>query len=200
MNNQNDREITLIKSNSTRALNAAVALEIKSDEDYSAAGELKLNLTKLNKMITAAKEKITKPLNEALKNAREMFSPAENSYKTANALVTRKMIDWDDLKEAEAEKEKAKIQSKVDSGYIKPETAEQKLEEVVEAPLGVKSNAGTVFSKKVKKVRIINEVLIPREYLVIDMVKLNQAMLREGKEVPGAEVYEERQLGGRLSQ
>lgn len=199
MTNQDNREITLIKSNSTRALNAAMALEIKSDEDYQAAGELKLNLTKLNKMITATKEKITKPISEALKNARELFSPAENSYKTANTLVTKKMIDWDDYKEKKAEEERAKIQAKVDSGYIKPETAEQKLEEVVEAPLGTKSNTGTVFAKKVKRVRITNEILIPREYLVIDMVKLNQAMLREGKEVPGAEIYEEKQLGGRLS-
>jgi hypothetical protein len=195
----NEQEIQTIKSNTTRALNAAMSLEIKSDEDYEKAGELKLNLTKLNKMITGAKEKITKPLNEALKNARELFSPAENSYKTANQLVTRKMIDWDDLREAEANLAKEKIAAKVESGYIKPETAEQKLEEIIEAPQTTISNAGTTYTSKVKKVKIINELLIPREYLIIDMVKLNRAMLKDGLEVAGAEVYEEKRIGGRTA-
>ena len=193
------KEVTLVKTQSTKALNAAMELEIKTDEDYQRAGELKLKLKQLGKLIKDGKERITKPLNEALANVREMFSPAEGSFKTASQLVDRKMLNYDEMKEAEAAKEREKITAKVESGYLKPETADKKLEAVEDAPKGTKNESGSVFVKKIKNVRITDESLIPREYLVIDMVKLRRAILTEGKQIPGAEMFEERTMGSRLS-
>ena len=193
------KALALVKAQTTKAFTAARDLVINNDEDYQAAGSLKLKVQQVGKIITEQEKKITKPLNEALAEVREMFSPAKQSYKMANELVVKKMIAYDDLKEAAAEEAKKKIASKVETGYIKPETAEVQLSQVQEAPGAVKNNVGTVFIKKVKNVRVINESLIPREYLVIDMVKLRRAILTEGKEVAGAEVFEEKQMGGRAA-
>ena len=82
---------------------------------------------------------------------------------------------------------------------MKPETAEAKLAEIEDGPGATKTDAGTTYMQKVKNVRVINPDLIPREYLVIDMVALRRAMLKEGKQVPGAEVFEEKRIGGRMS-
>ena len=196
---ENNKEVSVVKSNATRALKTVEELQINSDEDYRTAGEIKIKITSILKMAKSLEDKITKPLSEALKNTREMFNPAKTSCKIANELLIGKMIAYDDLKEERARLEKEKIAAKVESGYIKPETAERKIEEIVVAPQGTKSNNGSNIVRKIKRVRIINESLIPREYLVVDMVKLNQAMLREGKEVPGAETYEEKTMATRAN-
>lgn len=199
MNIKNEKEITIVKAKSTKALNEAVDLIIETDEDYQNAGNLKLRIKEISKTIEERKSSIIKPINEALAQIRSMFRPAEESCKTSDSIVTSKMIAYDDKKELEAKKKAESIESKVESGYIKPETAVKQLENIDNAPKGMKSVLGTVFIRKTKNVRIINESLIPREYLMIDMVKLRQAMLKDGKKVPGAEVFEEKNMGGRKS-
>lgn len=191
------KPITLVKSQATKALKAVMDIQITNDEQYNEAGAIRAKLKELGKMITERENKILKPALDVVSQIRELFSPAKGSYKTACQLLDRKMLNYDDLREAEAEKERQKIAAKVESGYLKPETGEQKLAAVVEAPKTVKSAAGTTFIKKIKKVEITDESLIPREYLVIDMVKLNQAMLKEGKQVPGARIIEDKTMGSR---
>jgi len=52
---------------------------------------------------------------------------------------------------------------------------------------------GKIVAKKIKKVRVIDESLIPRNYLVVDMVAVRRDVL-SGVIIPGAEIYEEESL------
>lgn len=58
----------------------------------------------------------------------------------------------------------------------------------------------------IKKVRITNESLIPRDYLTVDTTKLKAAAVKiydlksegvEVKQIPGVEVYTEESIGAR---
>lgn len=54
------------------------------------------------------------------------------------------------------------------------------------------NTAGGAFTTRmVKKVRITNPALLPREFLMPDDAKIQQAALRDGVVIPGVEVYEE---------
>ena len=54
-------------------------------------------------------------------------------------------------------------------------------------------DGGAFTTRMVKKVRITNPMLLPRQFLMPDEAKIQQALLREGLTIPGAEVYEEPQ-------
>lgn len=56
-------------------------------------------------MITSKKETITRPLNEALKNARAFFAPLEKEWGEAERIVKSKMIGWQNEQITKAAKE-----------------------------------------------------------------------------------------------
>jgi len=129
-------------------------------------------------------------LNEALRNARELFAPIEAQFASAEALVKGKLLDYKRKVDEEARQEEAAIAKKVEQGRLKIETAEKKMEQVERVETTTRGKVGEVQIRKIKKVRIIKEALIPREYLVIDMVLLRKDVLA-GKVVAGAELYED---------
>lgn len=194
---ETDKEIVVVKQQSSKALTAATDLVVATEEDYKVAGELRAKIKQVGKLIKEKKESVSRPLLDALNNFRDLFKPIEQSQKQAEELVDSKMLTFYKEQQCKREEEKLKIAQKVETGYIKPETAIKKMENLTEAPQAVKSEVGTTFVKKIPSMRIVDEKLIPDEYWVIDMVKLRQAVVRERKEVPGVEYYEEETMGGR---
>lgn len=185
-----DKELTVLKGQVTKLENLAVEITIATPEENVVATELKAKLKEIGKTLKDRKEEITKPLNEALKSARALFTPLEERYETAETIVGKKLIAYKQKIEAEARAEEAKIAARVEKGTLRIETAERKLESIEKVEKTIQTNHGQVQFRKIKKVRIINETLIPRNYLVVDMVAVRRDALA-GINIPGAEVYEE---------
>ena len=72
----------------------------------------------VTRMITSKKESITKPLNEALRNARAFFAPIEEQWAGAERIVKDKMVAYQNEQIARAAKEAIKVEKKVEK---KPE-------------------------------------------------------------------------------
>mgnify|MGYP001561248910 CR=1 FL=1 len=70
------------------------------------------------------------------------------------------------------------------------ETAERKLDEIQKTEKTVHTDHGSVQFRKIKKIRIVDENLIPDKYWVPDNVLIRKDLLA-GIPVNGCEVYEE---------
>ena len=184
------KDLAPLKSQISKLEKLANEVQITTQEENESALNLKSKLKEIGKEITTRKEAITKPLNEALKSARDLFRPLEDQFETAEKLVGRKLIDYKQKVEAENREKEAKIATRVEKGTMKMETAERKLDEIKGPEKTVDTDHGRVQFLKVKKIRITDENLIPRKYFVPDNVLIRKDALA-GIAIPGVEVYEE---------
>lgn len=206
------KELAPLKAQMTKLESQVNALVITNAEENIQAIELKAKLKSMGQTIKERKEEITKPLNAALKSARELFAPLETQFENAEGAVGKKLLDYKRKVDAEAraeeeriakklEEDRKKLEAEVEAGKITEEKAEAKLElkeqkaenkldslETVDKT--TRTAHGQVQFRKIKKVRITDEKLIPRNYLVVDMVAVRRDALA-GVQIPGAEVYEE---------
>lgn len=190
------KEVTVVKQQATKALGAAQTLTITSDKDMEGATDLLSKMKTVAKMIKAQKETITKPLMEALENARGLFKPIETNLAEGEALVKRKMLDYQRIVDEKAEADRLKLAQRVEKGTMKPETAVAKMEAIQEAPKAVQGKVGAIATRIVKKYRVTDESKLQREYLIPNMPAITEA-LKAGKVVLGAEVYEEKVIAAR---
>lgn len=65
-------------------------------------------------------------------------------------------------------------------------------------PRGVRTDTGSVTTRKEWKVEVIDEALVPREYLMVDAAKLRAAVKAGVREIPGCNVFEDEALTRRV--
>lgn len=188
----NDKELTVVKSQVSKLENQAAQVSITTPEENESAMNLKAKLKEIGKDLTARKEEITKPLNTALKSARELFAPMEIQLSNADKIIGAKLISYKQKVDAEARAKEAAIAKKVEEGKMKLETAEKKLEKIEETKVEktTRTDHGTVQFRKIKKVRVVEPGKVPGIYW-----QLNEVLIRKdallGVQIPGVEVYEE---------
>lgn len=185
------KEIIELKDQISELEKQANAVTITTPEENVLATDLKAKLKQIGQTIKTRKEAITKPLNTALKSARELFAPLEEQFETAENIVGRKLLDYKQKVEAEARIAADKIANRVEKGTMKLETAERKIEQLPTVQKTVQTMHGQVQFRKIAKLRVLNQELIPKKYWVIDMVMLRQDVVVSKMIVPGAERYEE---------
>lgn len=185
-----NKELTVLKNQISKLENQANAVIIATPEENALAIDLKAKLKEIGQTIKTRKEEITKPLNIALKSARELFASVEEQYEMAENIVGRKLLAYKQKVEADARAMEAKIAARVEKGTMKLETAERKIDALPTVQKTVQTDHGRVQFRKIKKVRIIDLKLIPDQYWIIDEVKLRKDVLT-GIVVPGAIMFEE---------
>jgi hypothetical protein len=162
-----------------------------------AATDILHTIKEAKNAILARKEEITRPLMASLASARDLFKLFETAFSEAEKIVKNKMLGYQTAEDERIEKEKASIAKKVDAGRMKGETAIAKLENLGETPTSASGSTGSIATRTLTKVRIVDEALIPREYLVPDMNKITEDVIRKGVLVPGVEKYTEKVIVGK---
>lgn len=197
------KELTVVRTQVTKALSAAEAIVVMNDEQMLEAGEIRKKIKVVGKMIKEKKEGITNPINEALKNVREMFKPLEEGYEKAEGLIADKMLAYQREQDENRRKAEREAQVKLDkaaadleAGKI-TEKAAEKIEQKVavnleKAPEVIKKSE-SFHTRTVKKFRIVNFDVIPRVYLSVNETVIRQQMLA-GVAIEGVEYYEEKIL------
>ena len=196
MQNIDPKTLAPIKAQATKAAKYAGGLVIKTPADEKAAIEELSAINKIGDEVKERKDKILRPLLDATKATRELFKPIEESVENAVAIIKKKLITYRTEAEKKQEEEKAKLGDRVEKGTLKPETAVRKLNEMQTLEKSVGTNDSSVQYKTVKKVRIVNEQLIPREYLLVNEPAVRKAALA-GTAIPGVEVYEEKEIANK---
>ncbi len=135
------------------------------------------------------KEEITRPLMKSLSSVRDLFKPLELNLADAKKTIKAKLLAYQIEQEEKIAREQAKIAAKVEKGTMRADTAAKKLGEVGE----VQKVKGTQ-TRTLTKIKIVDETVIPREYLLPNIPKITDAILHQGVTIQGVETYEEKIL------
>ena len=194
--------VKVVEKKVENATSQVSEIAITDETSLTAGTEMLANVKKLAKFVTGEKEKITKPMNEALKAARALFAGPEKRLADAESTLKGKIIAYTNEVEKKRKEAEAKIAARVEKGTMKAETALNKVADLEVEKKAVHTEAGSAKISVVRKVRFqpIMELdstaiakLARSGYLVWDEVKARKDALA-GIEVPGAEVYEDKQV------
>jgi coenzyme F420-reducing hydrogenase alpha subunit len=108
-----NQQIEVVKTQVAKAIETVRALPVTSLEEYTEAVEIGGKLKKVSKMVTERKEEITKPLNEALKSARALFKPMEDTLDEAESELKNKMLSFKDLERKQEEEARKKADEEI---------------------------------------------------------------------------------------
>lgn len=184
---------TIIKKQVNKAVSYATSLSVESKEDYAAALEEGRQIKTILENIIAEKEKISKPQYTAYKNTITFFKQLEEPVSQALDSIRAKMTSFHKTELKKAEEEKAKLASKVESGYMKPETAMKKAGNIAEPEKTVATATAQATMRTVKKYRVVDKANIPVQFMEPNMVAI-KASFRAGTPVAGVEEYEEQEV------
>lgn len=171
----------------------ALSLSIESAEDMGTATLILTEANRLLDAVTKEKERVTKPLNEALRNERSRWKPIEETLSGAVASLRSKMSAYQTAERARVRSEEERIAARVGEGRgkIRVETAVRKIGEVaVPEPKVEASNGGSVKFRTVRKFEVIDVSLLPKECMLANETQIRKLMAA-GIEVPGVRYYEE---------
>lgn len=184
-----DKEIAVIEKEVSPIISRAEELKVKDQKSMESATKMLSELNKQKDRITAEKEKVTKPLNEALRAERNRWKPIETTLETAIGFLRDSISEWQTAETKRAREEEAKIAARTGEGKgkIKVETAVAKINEIERPNEKVVSDSGMVKFREDKVLKIWDETMIPREYLIVNEAKI-LADLKAGKKVQGCEL------------
>jgi len=185
------KELAVLKGQVSKLETRANEVTIKTQEDYEGAADIIAKLKDTGSIIKKKKESITKPLNEALKNARELFKPIENQFVEAEKTIKGKLLTYKREADERARIEEEKIASRVTKGTMRMDTAAEKIDNVERVKTTTRGKVGKVQVKKIPKLRIVDKKLIPLEYLEPDMGAIRRDAINNKITIPGVEVYYE---------
>jgi len=186
----------VIKRQAEGADKGSKELIIKTKEDMANASELFVKIKQAEKYVKDEKEKLTRGLLDSLSNIRAFFKPYETSIQSAKELLQSKMISFQNKEEEKAQEKIDKVVEKVEEGKLTFEKANEKIEEL-EVGKRIDVKEGEVQFKTVKDYEITDEKLIPKEYWVLDLVKLRKDAL-SGVEITGVKIVEKKILNTKI--
>lgn len=167
---------------------------ITTDTEQEKAADMLTKALHFQDTVTAEKEKLTRPLNEALKEIRGRYKPIEDRLNSIISTLRTGIGLYQMHKLAEAKRIAEEKAKRVVSGELSLDDAVGDSDgEVVS---NIKTVAGSVSFRKVQKLEITDASKIPRTYLVPDEKKIIDG-LKGGKRIAGCCLVEVQQVVGK---
>ena len=180
------KELTIINKDISPIITKAQSLVIKDAGTMEQASDFRSKLKEEEKRLEKDRLSLTAPINESLKAIRAKYAPAEDIIEKALSFLDKSMSEYRMALVQKQREEEKKISDRIGEGKgkLKLETAVKKLEEmeVITSPTNTSFRTDYVLE-------IVNEKIIPREYLSINESYL-LASLKKGAVVPGAKLKE----------
>ena len=165
----------------------ATTLSITNYRELHEATELLSQMNHIIDKVTYEKEKVTKPLNEALKAERARWKPLEEMYEGAIATIRQGISAYQTAETKKKADEAKRLAQSIAEGTVSLSEASKKLSEV-SWPTGlVTTDSGNLTFRATQTLKITDITKIPRKYLMVDE-KLLLLDLKVGKIVKGAEI------------
>jgi len=195
-----------------------VAMEVYDDSSQKICGERMDLLYRQKEKLKADRDSIVRPLRSAIKATDELANPVlkplQDAYDALNAklgvYVEKKRRREEAEKKAAQEAEAARIKTEADRNASEAvetgderkfaEAAQQEASAVAIAAAPVSAPQKTMTQSGAKFIpvtlwhaRVIDAAKIPREFLIVDLVRLQKyaTAMREKGNVPGVEFYTE---------
>lgn len=182
------KEITISKEVAP-VITQAQKFNIVDKESMTLAVDYLSKLNKENDKIVEEKERITKPLNEALKVERARWSPVEKMLKTAIEIYRTKMSIYQTNLIQEQRKQEQKIADRLAKGTIKQETAVRKMDELEGVENKTETESGSISFRTDLVLEITSLKDIPLEYMEPKESVITRD-LKVGKVIAGCKLKE----------
>lgn len=194
--------LTPIKRQVTTAVNKANDLSIDSQESLVAATDILSSIKTAGKLIKGRKEEITKPLNDALKSARDLFRPLEDDLSTGERIIKSKMLDYENEIEEKRAAEAAKLEARVEKGTMRTDTAMRKMDDLETVDSTITGTKGKSSFRTVRVVKLVDVSKVPLKYLMNEKVQAALVTaarddVLNGTRVEGFAIVNEKQVASR---
>lgn len=208
-----DEQVVALQPEVSKLTTFARALQIKTVEGYNQAADYLKSIKGMLKQIEDARTRITKPINESLREVNTQAREASTPLQTAESQIKRAMIAYADEQErirreeqrkadeaARKERERIEAQARKAQDAGKAERAaelEQRAQTVV-APV-VQREAPKVTGVSTReswRYEVINLAAVPREYLCLDEKKVGGVVrsMKGDTNIPGIRVWPEKNI------
>lgn len=191
-----ETELVILEAQISPIVKKAQAIVVKDETSMKVAVAMLSELNSRNDQITEEKEKVTKPLNEALKAERGRWKPIETNLEMAIGALRKTIGAYQTAETARVKEEQSKIALRVGEGKgkIKIETAVARIEDIEQPEAKIVTESGIVKFRTDKKFEIMDVVLLSEveggKYVLPNEVLIRSAM-KAGIEVAGVRYYEE---------
>ena len=147
---------------------------IKDNTDHQALVSYMKNLKAIKSIAKDKRKSIEDPLKEALKQVDELFKPFFAKVDETEIEVKNEILRFEEKKE--------QLNKKLNSDFEKGNIKKVATYAAKQAELNAKVNGSSI--RELEVLEIVNQKLIPREWLVPDE-KLILKALKEGKKIAG---------------
>lgn len=195
MEKEQGKELAVAKTQVKKMQAMIDSTQVTNDEELNSVADKIKSVKTLAKLIKGKKEKFTEPAKAIITEARETFDPMIKACTNAETVLKDKAKRYMVEKEEKRRKEEEKIAARVEKGTLKPETGMKKIEAMPEVSKTVETDTGSKLRIAKRKVaKITNPELVPKEYWVIDEVRVRREALARDKAnlpaIPGVEIEE----------
>jgi hypothetical protein len=170
-------------------------VQIQTKDDVLVASQDLSNIQATLKAIEKKRKEFVDPLNESLKAINSSFKKLSEPLEKAKAILSGKITDWHVAEQKRIAEENERIRKEEEKRRKIQEAHAAQGHEVAkpiemkrEAP--VENKIGSTYMRTDWAWELINEAEIPREYLMIDQVKINTAVRAGARLIPGIRIYE----------
>ncbi len=187
-----DKSVTVIKREIAPLVQEANMLKIETPKDMVTASSTLSQMNKIADRINEEKEKVTVPLNAALKAERARWKPVEEMYDKAITSLRAKMSAYQTEQKRIADEEAKKIEARIGEGKgkLKLETAVSKIEAIEKPENDVVTEEGIVKFKTTPCFEVVDMKALPMQYHLPDEQTIRRLM-NDGKELPGVRYWNE---------
>ena len=182
-------------------------IKIENDSQNIVASNILKSIKELEKEIDSQEKEITKPINDSLKKIRLQFKPIKDKLYYFKNLISKKMIEYNMLeterkrieleraKASELEQKKQALNNatnELEKASIKEDIVDIVCNEIEVPKTNIKTDKTTTFFKTLKKYRVFDLSIIPREFLCLDDGAVKTAINAGVEKIDGIEIYEEK--------
>lgn len=172
-------------------------IEIRDEESFKNSSDVLAKIKQYGKVIKDRREAITRPLLTSLNSVRDLFRGVEDACESAEKTIKNKVSSYIAEQEIKINIEKQKIADQIEKGKLKnPETIAKKLDNIDDVKKDTEGEFSKIRTREVKKIKIVDETLLPREYLIPNEKKITEDF-KNGIEIPGTEIYIDRIIESR---
>jgi len=197
---EKDKELTQIETRCSRILDKARKIEVTDDKSVEDASTGLKVVRDLKKTIENKRKFFVKPLNDHVKRINEFFKSFSSPLDQADKILNKKILDYQEYKKEQVRKEQEKLRKKLErqenSGILplrlkqkEKELQEQLSSKTIQYDSGIK-----VTTRKRWTFEVVDIEKVPREYLIVNDKKVNQAIKKGIRDIPGLKIYQKEKI------
>lgn len=196
---ENNKEVQIVQGKIDGLKTMVEETVVTNGDQLNEVSDKIKEIKTVQKFIKEEMKKTIDPAKEIISATKDRFQPFLENCLEAEAGLKKKAQVFMLAEKKREDDEKEKLANKVDTGYMKPETAIDKMEAVPEAKKTAKTGSSSLSMRMIKSAGEIDESKVPDEYWTprqLDMVKINK-VIKAGVEIPGVEVKETPSMASR---